>query len=78
MSSVNFNWNTLFRSSINYTKLTDFDEVYKKCVFRVAKHDPDARIVEVLSSQVKRKLDQLRQEIKAWVYDAASGQRLEL
>ena len=78
LAKNNFDFNTLFRSPINYARISDFDSVYEKCVFKVAEYSPDVRIFEALSTANMRELDRLMQVIEEWVYNPKSDKRLEL
>ena len=49
LATNNFDFNMLFRSPINYTRTTEFADIYQKCVFKVGRYNPDARVCEALS-----------------------------
>ena len=68
----------LFSSAINYTRLSEFDQVYEKCVFQVAKYFPDNRVAESLSTKNLQELAILDKQVDSWVCLPDSGKKLEL
>ena len=57
--------------------MSEFDDLYEKCCYRVAKHDPQARTFEALSTSHQNQLEKLMEQIKEWVYDPNSAKKLE-
>ena len=50
LAQNNFDFNMLFRDPINYSKLSEFEELLGKCVYKVGKHDPNVKTFEALST----------------------------
>jgi len=59
LAKNNFDFNTLFRSPINYARISDFESVYEKCVFKVGEYSPEVRVFEALSTANMNELDRL-------------------
>lgn len=76
LAQNNFDFNTLFRSAINYAKRSEFGDILDKCVYRVGKHDPHVRTFEALSTSHQVQLERIMEEVKEWVYNPNSEKKL--
>ena len=77
LAQNNFDFNTLFSSPINYTRLSELDKVNEQCVFKVGKYNPDVRSFEALSTENQNQLETMMEEIKEWVYTSNSTKRMD-
>ena len=52
--------------------------MYEKCIFTVAKYNPQVRTFDALSIKHLQELDRLMIQIEEWVYDTKSGKKLDM
>ena len=73
----NFDFNKLFTKAIGYTKMSDLDKVYEKCVSKVGRYYPDKISLEALSTAHEKEFVILQKKIRDWVYDPSSEKKLK-
>ena len=66
----------LFSSAINYARLSEFQNIYEKCVFKIGSYYPNSRHCEALSTKNQALQEEVMQKVKDWVFDPTSESKL--
>lgn len=76
LMSKNFDFNKLFDKGINYARYTDEAFLKKLCKQKVTKNFESVRTYSVLSKSHQNRLEEMLDQIKEFVYDPTTDDRL--